>query len=33
MVDIVARRDERSPIRITLDRHSSLTDLTPCALI
>jgi hypothetical protein len=30
MVDIVAQRPphERSPNRITLDRHSSLTDLT-----
>jgi hypothetical protein len=23
------RRNERSPMRITLDKHSSLTDLTP----
>ena len=30
MVDklLSARRNERSPKRITLDRHSSLTDLT-----
>jgi hypothetical protein len=30
MVEIVAQcpRNERSPKRITLDRHSSLTDLT-----